>query len=183
MRDIAFACSRVAPVIAVLGFALACSGGRVTPRLDDGAIADGGSAFDDAAAPDSGLGTDSGPIEDAAPGCVDPSYEIVDCSADACNAIAVVGDEPATSPGMFKGFADPHLVNDPDDEGVVWFSYSWLEVVVGTAPDNTSVWMAVVSNHLARSEDIGSTFSSFEGGELYGPPRQAPTRREAAKTA
>ena len=82
----------------------------------------------------------------------------VDCSGGLCETLMVVGDPYATSPGTFKGYSDPHLIADPYDPNQVWLSYSWLEVDNLTNRFGNEVMVAIVSNHLARSEDGGKTF-------------------------
>lgn len=84
---------------------------------------------------------------------------IVDCGAGGCAAIAVIGDEPATTPGRFKGFADPSLAGDPTVPNRIWFAYSWPHIVGGMTPDSSPVQMAAVSTHLARSDDGGAAFT------------------------
>lgn len=86
------------------------------------------------------------------------SPQQVDCSAGLCETLMVVGDPYATSLGTFKGYSDPHLIADPNDPNQVWLSYSWLEVDSLTNLFGNEVMVAIVSNHLARSEDGGKTF-------------------------
>ncbi len=86
------------------------------------------------------------------------SPQLVDCNAGLCETLIVEGDPYATSPGTFKGYSDPHLIADPNDPNQVWLSYSWLEVGSLTSLSGNEVMVAIVSNHLARSEDGGLTF-------------------------
>jgi len=84
---------------------------------------------------------------------------VVDCSGNACASITIAGDGPATTPGRFKGFADPSLAADPTVANRIWFAYSWPHIVGGVAPNSSPVQMAAVSTHLARSDDGGATFT------------------------
>lgn len=86
------------------------------------------------------------------------SPQQVDCSAGLCETLMVLGDPYSTSLGTFKGYSDPHLIADPNDPNRVWLSYSWLEVDSLTSLFGNEVMVAIVSNHLARSEDGGITF-------------------------
>ncbi len=86
------------------------------------------------------------------------SPQQVDCSAGLCESLMVVGDPFAASMGTFKGYSDPHLIADPNNPNKVWLSYSWLEVGSLTNLIGNEVMVAIVTNHLARSEDGGITF-------------------------
>ncbi len=95
-------------------------------------------------------------------GCVDAavSAPVADCSGSGCPAIAVASDAPASNPGSFRGYADPTIARDPLVAERVWLAYSWPHIVVGQALDGiTTVLMAAVSTHLARSDDGGATFT------------------------
>ena len=86
--------------------------------------------------------------------------ESVDCrAAGACPQLEVSGDAPATTPGVFKGFADPAVARDPAMPGRLWLAYSWPHILAGRAPDGSTVFMAAVSTHLARSDDSGLSFT------------------------
>jgi hypothetical protein len=76
-----------------------------------------------------------------------------------CAVTSITGDTPATTPGTFRGFADPVLMADPAVAGRIWLGYSWPEVVNGTDPDGNAVLLAAVENRLARSDNGGLTFS------------------------
>jgi hypothetical protein len=90
----------------------------------------------------------------------------VDCAASGtCPIISVSGDAPATTPGLFKGYADPAITGDPDVPGRFWLSYSWPHIAPGQAPDGTTVNMVAVSIHLSRSDDFGNSFVYV--GELW----------------
>jgi hypothetical protein len=89
-------------------------------------------------------------------------------AAGSCPAIGVSGDAPATTPGSFKGFADPALQADPNVPGRLWLAYSWPFIATGQTPTGEPVSMAAVASHLARSEDHGASFSFV--GELYSAP-------------
>jgi hypothetical protein len=93
--------------------------------------------------------------------CTAPSAPAaVDCSSTGvCPALAIAGDAPATTPGSFKGFADPNLMADPAVAGRVWLSYSWPYVANGTDTNGDPVLLAAVNNRLARSDDGGVTFT------------------------
>lgn len=84
---------------------------------------------------------------------------IVDCGSGACAAIEVAGDGPASTPGTFRGLADPALATDPTAPDRIWFAYSWPHIVDGVALDSSPVQMAAVSTHLARSDDNGAGFT------------------------
>src|SRR5262245_32222594 len=102
-----------------------------------------------------------------AAGCCDAlsAAATVDCGGSSCRAIVVSGHAPAATPGTFRGFADPSIARDPSAPGRVWLAYSWPHLVSGRAPNGSSVMMAAVSTHLARSDDGGSTFA--HAGELW----------------
>ena len=109
-----------------------------------------------------GCGGDGGGVPGDALPCTDesPYAPSVECRvAGACPQIQVSGDAPATTPGVFKGFADPAVAQDPDTPGRLWLAYSWPHILTGQAPDGTTALMAAVSTHLARSDDSGLSFS------------------------
>ena len=84
----------------------------------------------------------------------------VDCSAQgACSELSVAGDAPATTPGLFKGFADPTLVQDLDIPGRRWLTYTWPHIQTGQGLDGKTVYIAATSIHLARSDDSGISFT------------------------
>jgi hypothetical protein len=83
----------------------------------------------------------------------------------------VSGDAPDNNFGSFRGYADPAVAHDPAAAGRVWLAYSWPHVLLGRAPDGTSVLMAAVSTHLARSDDDGASFAFV--GEHWPAVRQA----------
>ncbi len=99
--------------------------------------------------------------------CADPRAPgtAVDCSGARCPAIAIAGDAPAANAGTFRGYADPTIAHDPAAPPRVWLAYSWPHLVPGGAPDGSTVLMAAVSTHLARSDDGGRVFSY--AGELW----------------
>ena len=92
---------------------------------------------------------------------VPPAPVAVNCAqaGGTCPALAIAGDAPATTPGTFKGFADPNLMADPAVAGRVWLSYSWPYVADGTDTNGDPVLLAAVHNRHARSDDGGATFT------------------------
>lgn len=101
------------------------------------------------------------PPGDATPdelACDPPAPAVTDCAvAGSCPSFSIVGDPPATTPGSFKGHADPSLIQEPN-AARTWLAYSWLSAQQGTNPAGDIVYMAAVENHLARSDDGGNTF-------------------------
>lgn len=128
-----------------------------------------GSSSDRAPEGPGGGGTDVGPTdggESDAGGCAPSEPRRVDCGAGECPPLDVVGDPFATTPGTFRGYSDPHLVWDPDAPSRLWLSYSWLTVGPLVDPSGNEVWVAIVTNHLARSDDGGRSFAFVQ--ELWG---------------
>lgn len=112
----------------------------------------------------------------------------VDCSSTGvCPALAIAGDAPATTPGAFKGFADPNLMADPTVAGRVWLSYSWPYVANGQDPNGDPVLLAAVHNRLARSDDGGATFTYqqvlWPDVELADPEGSGEVGRISSETA
>jgi hypothetical protein len=113
---------------------------------------------------DGGTGSDKCKAKGAAPvcenakPCVAPAPETAACAAGACELLSVAGDPYAGTPGTFRGYADPHLLADPDVAGRVWLSYSWPRVETLLDGTGAPVSVAAVSNHLARSDDGGASF-------------------------
>ncbi len=90
----------------------------------------------------------------------------VDCDVRGeCPQIMILDDPPSTGPGTFHGYADSIIAHDLDVLDRLWLAYSWLDITTGTDPSGKPVLMAVVSSHLARSDDGGTTFNFV--GELY----------------
>ena len=90
----------------------------------------------------------------------------VDCDLSGeCPQLWIPNDPPSVGPGTFHGYADSSLLHDPEVEDRLWLAYSWLDIITGSDVNGDPVDLAVVSSHLARSDDGGQTFSFVE--ELY----------------
>ncbi len=83
------------------------------------------------------------------------------CAKDSsCPELLISGDPMASTNGIpdaFRGYGDPSLEYDPST-GVLWLSYTWLNVIVSDPTPPPTVDTAV-RTHLARSDDNGQTFS------------------------
>lgn len=90
--------------------------------------------------------------------CDPPPPQPITCGPGECDLLEIDGDPYAATPGTFKGYSDPHLIADPEVGDRIWLTYSWLETQLLTDPDDQLVWVAVVVNNLARSDDGGETF-------------------------
>lgn len=89
------------------------------------------------------------PVNDA------PDPVVFRCRKDSsCPEIFIAGDPHADfdgAPQPFRGYGDPSLELDPQT-GVLWLSYSWLDLATEPGPD------LLVRTHLARSTDNGTSF-------------------------
>ena len=77
-----------------------------------------------------------------------------------CPEILIEGDPHAMlgdAPAPFRGYGDPSLEYDPNT-GILWLTYSWLDVLINGTPPNHDVDLGV-RTHLAGSDDLGQTFT------------------------
>lgn len=89
--------------------------------------------------------------------CVLPSAPaVIDCTAGACDAIAVPGD-PIPSQG-FRGYADPSLRKDPGGPRI-WLGYSFPRPVQTVDAAGKPTVVTLVETHLASSNDGGQSFA------------------------
>ena len=102
----------------------------------------------------SGSSNNSNPV-------IEPPVQTVEpvkffCKKDSsCPEVLVAGDNFATD--AFRGYADPSVEFD-SSTGIVWMSYSWLNVLISD-PGPPLEFDLGVRTHLAKSTDGGKTFN------------------------
>lgn len=76
-----------------------------------------------------------------------------------CPEIVIAGDpfsEPTVAPIELTGYGDPSIDFDPDT-GMLWLTYSWLEILVEDETDPDTFDLGV-RTHIAKSADHGDTW-------------------------